>query len=46
MLLILSVKKERKELHLLAVREADVLSAGLRSLFTVEKRAFGLEEPE
>ena len=39
-------KNERKELHLSVVNELEVLSLGLRSLFTVENRALGLVEPE
>lgn len=39
-------KIERKELHFLTVKELEVLSLGLRSLFIVEKRALGLLEPE
>ena len=39
-------KNERKELHLSVVNELEILSLGLRSLLTVEKRALGLVEPE
>lgn len=49
LLLILAVfvwKNERKELHLLVVKEFKVLSMGLRSAFMVAKRALGLVEPE
>lgn len=39
-------KNERKELHLLTVKDLGVLSLALRRLFIVEKRALGLVEPE
>ena len=44
--LIFVWKSERKELHLLVVKELEVTSVGLRSLFMVEKRVFGLVGPE
>ena len=46
MVSIFDWKNERKELHLSEVNELEVLSLGLRSLFTVENRVLGLVEPE
>lgn len=46
MVLTLVLKNEMKELHLSTVKDLEVLSLGLRSWLIVEKRAFGLEEPE
>lgn len=42
---ILDWKNDRKELHLLVVKELEMVSMGLRSLLMVEKRVLGLLEP-
>lgn len=46
MVAIFAWKNERKASHLSVVKESGVVLWGLRSLFTVEKRVMGLEEPE
>ena len=43
---ILFWKNDRKELHVLVVKELLVVSMGLSSLLMVEKSVFGLLEPE
>ena len=44
--MILSLKKDRNELHLLVVKEVEMVSMGLRSLLMVEKSVLGLLEPD
>ena len=45
MISILEWKNDRKLLHFSGVNEGEMLSWGLRSLFMVEKRVCGLEDP-
>ena len=44
--MILSLKKDRNELHLLVVKEVEMVSMSLRSLLMVEKSVLGLLEPD
>ena len=46
MLCILEVKNDKNVLHFSGVNEDEMLSWGLRSLFMVENRVRGLEDPE
>ena len=46
MISILEWKNYRKLLHFSGVNEDEMLSGGLRSLFMVENRVRGLEDPE
>ena len=43
---ILELKNEMRLLHFSGVNEDEMLSGGLRSLFMVENRVRGLEDPE
>ena len=40
------MNKDRNELHLLVVKEVEMVSMGLRSLSMVEKSVLGLLEPD
>ena len=44
--MILSLKKDRNELHLVVVKEEEMVSMGLRSLLMVENSVLGLLEPD